>query len=144
MSKFKERKCHKCGKTMKIKVGNVQEVVCYDQNTGRKWFDVINVATGQPVPNKSISSAYILFFFPLKLKYNTKETTFQFLSRKSGQFISSRPSVIFPLISYLLAETLKNPLLLFLPRKYSAQNSIHVQLQFCMIDDIVKESKKTL
>lgn len=29
MSKFKERKCHKCGKTMKIKVGNVQEVVCY-------------------------------------------------------------------------------------------------------------------
>jgi len=32
---------------------NVKTVVIYDQSTGRRWFDVINILTGESVPNVS-------------------------------------------------------------------------------------------
>ncbi len=32
---------------------NVKTVVVYDQSTGRRWFDVINIMTGESIPNVS-------------------------------------------------------------------------------------------
>ena len=39
---------------------NVKEVVVYDQSSGNKWFDVINVQTGQSVPGVSKSAAFLM------------------------------------------------------------------------------------
>lgn len=32
---------------------NIKTVVIYDQSTGRRWFDVINIMTGESIPNMS-------------------------------------------------------------------------------------------
>ena len=39
---------------------NVQTVVVYDQSNGRKWFDVIDITTGQSVPNVAKPDEFLL------------------------------------------------------------------------------------
>lgn len=39
---------------------NVQTVVVYDQSSGRKWFDVINMTTGESIPNVAKPDEFLL------------------------------------------------------------------------------------
>lgn len=39
---------------------NIKTVLYYEQNTGRKWFDVIDISTGQSVPNVDKPTAIML------------------------------------------------------------------------------------
>lgn len=39
---------------------NIKEVVVYDQSSGNKWFDVVNVQTGQSIPGVSKSAPFLM------------------------------------------------------------------------------------
>lgn len=39
---------------------NIKTVVVYDQSTGRKWFDVVDISTGQSIPNVTKPGEFLL------------------------------------------------------------------------------------
>lgn len=54
---------------------NIQTVVVFDKGTGRRWFDVINVQTGESMPNVSKPDAMFLEDTTLDMRNNIARNT---------------------------------------------------------------------
>ena len=50
---------------------NIEEVLMYEPSTGRRWFEVVDNTTGQPVPNYPKSDEFLLADCTLDLRTGT-------------------------------------------------------------------------